>query len=99
MSRISKRESCAICNDIIIVGFKVSNELWDECVKLFYQNSCVCLGCFARVADEKLLAWEKGIQLYPISLRTHMDSTSTSANVVGPSAADAATENEERANP
>ena len=82
MAVISKRESCAMCHDIIHVGFRATKDLWEECVRPHYQNSSVCLRCFARVADEKLLAWEKDVTLYPMSLRTHLDMTLTSANVV-----------------
>ncbi len=82
MAVISKRESCAMCHDIIHVGFLATKELWEECIRQHYQHSSICLRCFARVADEKLLAWEKGVTLFPMSLRTHLDNTSTSANVV-----------------
>ena len=75
MHGIPTRETCAICDSIIVCGFKVPDELWREVLKPFYHNSCVCLNCFARHADEKLLTWEHDIRLYPISRRTNLANT------------------------
>lgn len=35
-------------------------------------SSVVCISCFARLADEKLIPWDQDIQLYPVSMHTHL---------------------------
>lgn len=34
-------------------------------------DSILCIMCFAALGDEKHVAWEKGIEFYPVSYATH----------------------------
>lgn len=74
MPVIPMRETCAMCHDVSPVGFHAPDQVWQEVVHPHYQNSVICLRCFIRRADEKLVAWENGIQLFPVSLHTHLQA-------------------------
>lgn len=68
------RPKCAACAHVLKVDYYVSDEkIWRETVKPYYRNSIICLNCFTRWADEKLLRWCKHIELYPRSLRSQLD--------------------------
>jgi len=54
------------------VGFHVPDEVWKEAIPQEHWSSVVCLLCFARLADEKLIPWHRRIQLYPVSMHSHL---------------------------
>ena len=67
---ICTREICAACQKISPVNFSVPNDIWKIVVHPSLQNDILCLMCFILRADEKLIEWDKDIQLFPISLAT-----------------------------
>lgn len=70
---ITTRERCQMCHRYNPVGFHVPSWLWELAVHPHWQNSIVCLDCFIRGADEKMLRWERQIKLYPMSLAAHIE--------------------------
>ena len=72
MMSVPTRERCAACQQISPVGFYVPNKVWTAVVHPFFQNSILCLRCFISRADEKLIAWDEVIKLYPVSLASHL---------------------------
>ena len=69
---IPSREICKACHQIVRVGFTVPDEIWNIAVPEHLRNCVLCLQCFTRLADEHLLPWDKSIQFWPVSLRTHL---------------------------
>ncbi len=63
---------CSICRHVNAVGFSVPNEVWESVVPLEFKSRVVCLSCFTRMADEKLILWDEDIELYPVSLASHV---------------------------
>lgn len=70
-SDLTTRERCAMCHRYSPVGFHVPNEIWRASVHPHYSESILCIMCFAHGADERGVAWETGITLYPVSFATH----------------------------
>lgn len=66
------REICKCCDEDNPVGFDVPDDVWLAAVPAEYANRVLCLQCFAKFADERLIAWDKGIKLYPVSMATHL---------------------------
>ena len=66
------RELCKICFHINAVGFHVPDEVRAEVVPDHCRNLVVCLTCFARLADEKCIPWDAKIELFPVSMATHL---------------------------
>lgn len=66
------REICKSCFHINAVGFSVPDEVWKSAVPEQLQNRILCLGCFTRLADEKLIPWDDCIEFWPVSLATHI---------------------------
>lgn len=66
------REICRICYHVNAVGFCVPDVIWHSIIPDPLKSSVVCLACFARLADEKVVAWEHDIELFPVSLATHL---------------------------
>ena len=71
------REICKLCFRANPVGFYVPDEIWKDTIPPEHQADVVCLWCFARLADEKLIPWDRKIQLYPISMYTHLNQVKT----------------------
>jgi hypothetical protein len=71
------REICKMCFWVNPVGFYVPDEIWLEAIPPEHRSSVVCISCFARLADEKLIPWDGQIQLYPVSMATHWDNVKT----------------------
>lgn len=69
----TSREICKACFHINPIGFNVPDEVWLAAVPLRLQESILCLQCFARLADERLIPWDRDIQLFPVSLATSLD--------------------------
>jgi len=70
---IPTREICKICYHVNPIGFKVPQKIWSA-VNPLQENDCtICLSCFTRLADEKMIKWDKDIKLFPVSLKTHLE--------------------------
>jgi transcriptional regulator with PAS, ATPase and Fis domain len=67
------REACSICGRISRIGFHVPDEIWRHVIHPHYQNSIVCLACFAERADEHFIEWDKQIEFHPVSFKTHLE--------------------------
>lgn len=63
LKAIPCRMSCAICGGLHAIDYIVPNDIWAHAIHPFYQNSLVCIMCFIRRADEKLLPWDKVIKI------------------------------------
>jgi len=61
------REICDSCHEIIRVSFWVDNNIWKQATPYKWENKHLCINCFTRFADERLLDWDKTIRFYPIS--------------------------------
>lgn len=66
------RETCRVCYHPNPVGFHVAANVWAAAVPAALRSQVLCITCFARLADEALLAWGVGIQLFPVSLASSM---------------------------
>lgn len=71
MTRKPHREICALCHEVSRIGFSVPDEIWKLAVHERFQSSIICLRCFARLADERQIEWDKNIEFYPVSWVTH----------------------------
>ena len=65
---IPTRPRCDPCQRVVIVDFRVSDELWEAVVHPSLRRTYMCIECFASRADEKLIDWAAGIELFPLSL-------------------------------
>lgn len=72
-NKFLSREICKLCFRANPVGFSVPDEIWTAVTPPEYHSKVLCISCFARLADEKLIRWEHQIQLYPVSMRTHIE--------------------------
>jgi hypothetical protein len=68
VKQIPTREMCKLCHSVNRVGFIADSAVWEAVVPEPFRDSVVCLGCFTRIADEKLIAWEDEMEFFPISL-------------------------------
>ncbi|QDV90618.1 hypothetical protein RAS2_16980 [Phycisphaerae bacterium RAS2] len=68
----TSREICKLCYHVNPVGFNVPNDVWLAVVPDHVKSSVVCLSCFTRLGDEKGIPWDHEIDLYPVSLATHL---------------------------
>jgi hypothetical protein len=57
------------------VGFKVPDDYWRLVIPRIFKNSVVCLNCFIELADEHFISWDKEIEFYPVSFKTHLEMT------------------------
>lgn len=64
--KTSTREWCNCCNNYSPVSFHVPDEIWNEVTMGKFQRLCIM--CFAKRADERLIDWAKDIQFFPFSL-------------------------------
>lgn len=62
------REICKICYRVNRIGFKVSDRVWLDVVPANVRNKVVCLDCFSRIGDSKMVAWDQDIEFFPVSL-------------------------------
>lgn len=67
------RQMCSICGNVVKIDFRAEPEIWNEVMHISQRNSICCIDCFMRRADEKFISWERGLKLYPTSLRTHIE--------------------------
>jgi hypothetical protein len=70
---IPTREVCQQCHRESAVGFSVPDDVWKEAVHPHWQNSILCLACFACSADRRLIRWDLAIKFYPVRLRSHLE--------------------------
>lgn len=66
------REQCKVCHHPNPVGFWVPDSVWERVVPAQFSTHVVCLSCFTRFADERLVQWDADIRFYPVSLLTHI---------------------------
>lgn len=71
---IATRERCGVCHRVSAVGFHVPDAVWLKAVPDYFRDTVLCLGCFVSFADERMLIWDREIQFFPMSLRTHLGS-------------------------
>lgn len=68
----ASRELCKLCHHVNAIGFRVPDSVWNSVVPGFIGGGIVCLSCFSRLGDEKMVPWERDIELFPVSLATHL---------------------------
>lgn len=68
----NSRELCKLCYHVNAIGFNVPDDIWRAVVPAAMRGSIVCLACFARLGDEKGIAWDQQIEFYPVSMATHL---------------------------
>jgi hypothetical protein len=66
------KETCRICFRVNPVGSTVPDEIWKAVIPPELLSAVVCISCFARLADEKLVPWDRDIQFYPVSMCSHL---------------------------
>ena len=64
------REICKLCYHVNVIGFSVPDDVWEMVVPPHVRSSVVCLSCFTRLGDEKLVQWDREIEFYPVSMAT-----------------------------
>jgi hypothetical protein len=69
---IPSREVCRICWHENPIGFTVPDAVWTAVVPGTLRRHVICIACFARLADARLVVWEEEIQLFPVSRATHL---------------------------
>lgn len=67
------RELCKLCYHVNAIGFQVPDDIWRAVVPYTFRSSIVCLACFARMADERCVPWDKDIEFFPVSFATHIE--------------------------
>lgn len=70
MEAIPSREFCSRCRSYSVLGFSVPDAVWRATVPERFREDILCLPCFARMADERLVQWDVNIQFFPVSLAT-----------------------------
>ena len=68
------RQVCQMCHEVCRVDFWVPKEMWLMASRKGFENAIVCLFCFTRIADEKMLKWDKEIKFHPVSQKTHLSN-------------------------
>lgn len=74
IQRLPTREACQMCHHARGLGFWVPRSIWEEVVHVHWRHGPLCVGCFARLADEKLVFWDHVVQFQPVSLATHLEN-------------------------
>ena len=69
----ASREICKICYHPNPVGYSVPDEIWLAVVPPALREHVVCLSCFTRLADEKLIPWDQSISFFPVSMASHLE--------------------------
>lgn len=67
------REICKLCFNPVRVGFNVPDEIWDGVTEGRF--NVLCLDCFTKIADEKMVEWDKDIEFFPVSWYTMLQET------------------------
>ncbi len=71
--RVSHRQFCSLCHKVYPLDWVVPDNIWEAALHKSMWNSLVCLNCFIPMADEKLISWDLKIQIYPTSLKSHIE--------------------------
>jgi hypothetical protein len=66
------REICKACWRPSPVGFSVPDEVWNAVRHPNLPGNVLCIMCFAALADEQLIQWDKKIEFFPVSLASHL---------------------------
>lgn len=66
------REICKLCYTENPIGFNVPDEVWRTIVPEQVVNSVVCINCFTRMGDAKMVQWDKDIEFWPVSRFTFL---------------------------
>jgi hypothetical protein len=61
--KIPTRQWCDMCGEICRIIFWVPDDVWLECIPRHHWTSRVCIECFMKRADEKLIQWEKDLKI------------------------------------
>lgn len=69
----TSREICKACFEINRIGFSVPDEIWIKVVPILLRDHILCLNCFTRFADERLIPWDENITFYPVSFVKHIE--------------------------
>lgn len=69
------REIRKICYHVNRVGYSVPDAIWCDVIPEEYHDNVVCLECFTRLADEMLIAWDREIAFWPVSLATSLNQS------------------------
>lgn len=67
------REICRICWRPSPVGFTVPDRIWQLAVHPEHQEHVLCIGCFTAYADERMVAWDRDIEFWPVSAATMLE--------------------------
>lgn len=71
---IATRPRCGNCGEYVVCDFVADDDVWKRAVPRHLQTGCyLCLTCFARSGDERLVRWEEGLEIIPLSLRSHLE--------------------------
>jgi hypothetical protein len=68
---VTTREFCQRCHRLNPVGFYAPDDIWEAVAARQWEHSILCILCFAQLGDEKHIAWEAGLRLFPVSYATH----------------------------
>ena len=71
-NRKPHRQICSLCNNPCRVGFWVPNGVWKQALHPSQWDEMLCLECFTKAADERLVQWDSTIVFHPISLATFL---------------------------
>jgi hypothetical protein len=64
---ITTRPFCQICRQRHSICFWVPDEVYKAAIRPEFRDGYICLECFIKEADEKLIEWAKDIKFYPVS--------------------------------
>lgn len=67
------RMFCQICGRVHKIDFWVPDKIWDAAIHPRYKDTHICLNCFMERADERLIPWDKEIELMPCSMATQIE--------------------------
>lgn len=67
------REICSECGRVSPVGFWVPDRVWSKVMPDDRQHDVMCIMCFARLADQKMVQWDEEIEFFPVSKKTHRE--------------------------
>lgn len=65
---VATRARCQCCSGVIVVDFRVPDEVWEAVVHPQFHHSYLCINCFASHADEKRIDWAPLVEMIPCSL-------------------------------
>jgi hypothetical protein len=68
------REICQRCHRVSPIGFSARKDIWWKVAGRHWEHSILCIMCFAQLGDEKYIAWEEGIEFYPVSFVTNHEA-------------------------